>query len=253
MSAREVYINRVIPELQNVIKMQSWVICQDLFRQLHGQVNLSYVRLNQVVVPQLNIDARYTQTDFNILDIPVERFAIQAGAEKFIPELRATLLLESQYSKSYYFNFINDKHLRKNTIYVFESSIKISKNLPKNMKVIYDVKFIQNDILSSSTSRQGFGQLSGSFQVLWQKSKIGFARLHAERFRPQLSSSYSLLFLDAEILYKPAGKKYSCSIVGKNLLNHQYLKQMQISDYGSAEMMTRLLPGYLMLEWSYRF
>ncbi|MFN5334059.1 MAG: hypothetical protein ACK5BV_02575 [Bacteroidota bacterium] len=253
VSARELYVNSVIPELQNVIKMQSVILCQDLFRQLHGQVHLSYVRMNKVVASQLNIDARNTQTNFSVLDKPVERFVIQASAEKFIPKLRATFLLESHYSTSYYYNFINDKDIRKNTINLFESSIKISKNLPKNIKVVYDVKFIHNKVLSSSSSRQGFGQLSESFQVLWQKSKIGFARLITERYRPQLSSSYSIFFLDAEVLYKPVGHKFSFSVVGKNLLNYRYFKQVQISDYGSTEIMTRLLPGYVMIEYAYRF
>jgi hypothetical protein len=253
VSAREVCANRVMPDLQNVIKFQSMLICQDMFRQLHGQINLSYVRMNQSVVPDMSIDARRIQTKFSLLKTPLERSAVQASAEKFIPKLGATLALECHYSKSYYYNIINDKDLRKNTIHVLESSLKINKNLQKNLKVLYDFKFINNHIHTSIPSRHILGQISESLQVICQKSKKGFIRLIAERYRPQLSSTYSILFLDGELMYKPVGRKYSCSIVGKNLLNHQYIQQVQISDYGNTEMITRLMPAYLMLEWSYRF
>lgn len=253
VSARQLYTNNIMPDLQNVVKIQSMLICQDLFRQLHGQIDLSYVRMNQAVIPSMRIDIRNVQTNFSVLRNPVERYTIQASAEKFISNLQATLFLACNYSIYHYYNLINNKDLRDNALHVIEPSIKISKSLQKTINIVYDLKFVHNHIYSSVASQHTLAQITESFQIIWQKSKKGFVRLIAENYRPQLASSYAIVFLDAEILYKPAGKKFSCSIVGKNLLNHQYIKQVQISDYGSTEMMTRLLPGYLMLAWSYRF
>lgn len=253
VSVRQININQVSPDLQNIIGVQSRLIYQDLFRQLNGQIQLSYVQFDRMIVPQMRIDARNMLTYFLILEKPGRRYAVQASGEKYLSKLRSTFSFETNYSLSRYYNFINNDQIRNNAIHTFDISGKTSATLFKHMSMVYSVRLTTLRAFSSDASLQENIQVSDFFQVMWHKQKQFFIRIMAERLYPQWAASYSVFFLDAEILCKPVGRKYSFSLVGKNLLNEPHLKQVLLSDYASSILVTRLIPAYLMLEWSVRF
>jgi len=253
ISARQVYVNKMRPDLQHIFKAQSVFVAQNHFRQQHAQLNMGYVRSAPVLVPVMAIDERYMKTSFTIVKSPAVYYFIQSNAEKFIPKLRTTIAFNINYSLSNYFNLINNDNQRNNTMRLFETGSTIKAVLYKKVNLVYDFKWIHTSVYTTPSDRQNNQQGIQSLQIIWQNSQKGFIRIMAERIRPQSSSSYAVLFLDAEIQFKPEGHKYSFALVGKNLLNHSFFRQLQITDYGSTEMQTRLLPGYVMVLWTYRF
>ena len=249
VSARLIKLNEVSLELKKSKNFSLFYVANNIFKQYSLSTGIFYSENKGNYYSRLFIKEKLTQNENFFLPEINKFYSANFFFEKYINPLKGKFQIKNNYFIQQYKNIINNSSLRTNlmTGIIFEifyrSAFKGKINFENSIE-------LQTSQIKSTAGRTSYKSLNDKFKLKYRHSKTFSMVMSADYFVPNtFFRSDKYIFMDAEMKYFIT-KKYSFSIIAKNILNHKNINQISISDYYNSSTQTSLLPAYLLLKIS---
>ncbi len=252
ISNRIVKSNLANFSLQNSKSLSAFFYTQNIYKQQSITVNAIYSATKGNFYSDISVKENSIKYENFFLPEINKLFFINFMFEKYISSIKGKVQIKSNYYYNQYKNSVNNSTLRTNNINgvgieLFYRSVFNGKFNFEN-SIVY--RHTQTNSLSMSNK---LNSMNDKFRIKYKHSSNIYLLISADYYMPNNSNKkVSYLFLDAEVKYNN-GKKYTCSLSAKNILNYKTFDQYSINDFYSTTSKTSLLPGYVILKFSKGF
>ena len=217
-----------------------------------ANIFLLYSKNHDFFSTNTNIEQNYSQSQ-KILIKDREYLSLNSNIDRYLKFVSSNIKFTFGYSKSNYKNSVNSSDLREIKSNNYNYAIELRSGFSGFFNYHIGTKWMTNQIetvtKNSFTNNTAFLDLNFYFN-----NKLSFD-IQTERylFGNSNSQNNTYYFADFNAQFKPKNKKYTFTLVGKNLFNTKQFKEQTISDIGTTATEYRLLPRYILLKLQYRF
>jgi hypothetical protein len=215
------------------------------FRQFSIYLNHNY-RPNNYFSNTL-IDEKITINNSFIASLRTKDYNLNLAGEIYFHPLRTTFKFNGNYALSYSKNIINNSEIRdiKGAFLHLELTARIG--IKSKISLENNIFFLNNsfEVINNKTN---FQSISNQTKVIFRPTKEIKIFSIANIISPDLSQNNNYLFIESEMNYSPLNKKYSVSLIAKNLTNNMTFETRSISDFSSSTSSHNLIQRYLMLK-----
>ncbi len=226
----------------------------DLYKQFQLNANVSYQKSTGNYFTNFSITENTTQIEYFFLPQDNSIWNMNMRVSKYLPFLKSTIKLSSNYSISNLKNIVNNSALRniKSQFLSNEVFWKTAFNILVNLENAFTWQYS----VSKSENQQSFinTALQNNFKIIVKPSKKWFLILSCEYYLPEIDKkNKNFMFLDATLRYRPKSKKWEASLVLRNLTNEENFEQIQTSDISTTIFRNNLLRRYFLLNLTWNF
>lgn len=226
----------------------------DFFNLTQYSVSLSYnyrpnnYFYNTIINQNITISNRF------FADISNEDFGLSIFGETYIHPLRTTFQLNSNFNLSFSNNIINNsltREIRNEALFLnFVARRKFKEALSFENKI----SFLNNNvIIEKENIKNNFQSLTNQTKFIYKVNERFNANVIGNLVSPNLKEKNNYYFLESEINYTPKSKKFSYSLIGKNLTNNKIFQTTSVSDFSTSVSSHNLIERYIMLKITFGF
>jgi hypothetical protein len=223
----------------------------DLSKQFQINFGLNYTDNIGDFFSDITINQNNTQIEYFFLNEKFSNLNFNFMIDKYLPIIQSTVKLKTNYGISNYKNFINNSDLRDNKNYNFVGELFLGSAFDGKFNFQNTLKFNTRTTLNSENNSFSNKNYCNSFKLLYRPSKKWLADVIFDHFVTNQNIKYN--FFDFLIKYIPNDKRFTYSLVGKNLLNNQNFIEVQTSDYYTSINSSNIIPRTLLITCNYSF
>ncbi len=241
-------------ELQKATSYGLFYFKNDMYNQLQLNFNINYETTKGNFFTNSLINSNITSIQYFYLNQNNDNLSFSSSISKYLPLVKSTVKLISNFSVSRYKNIVNESGLRDNTGQFFKSDLFFKSAFKSFFNFENIFSYSKSTFKNEDSNRFINESINNVFKVMLKPTKVWYVMLSSDYLIPNLkNNSENYMFLDATIRYRPKNKNFDFSFSGKNLLNEKRFQQTQISDFSTNIFTTNILPIYFLFNVSYSF
>lgn len=216
-------------------------------------LNLNYSTQGNIISSRSSIEQNNSLSEAVFIQ-GGETYAGLFASSFYFRKMKSTVKFDAGYTVATSFNEVNNSGLRKNTYTSQRYNLEWKTNFrnPFNFHIGTDwaVSHVKSpDFTNSFTNGISFLDLYYTFS-----DNVDIKIINEHYYFGNLTKNQRHhLFMDAEILYKLKGDKYTVGLKANNIFNKQNFTTFYVSDIGYSRNSYRLMSRYLLLSVKYRF
>lgn len=220
------------------------------FKKLHINIKHNYKPNNYFYDSSIN--QNITVNNLFLASLSTKDYNLNLFGEIYFHPLKTTFQLNGNYMLFFNKNIINNSEIRDikgNALLLY---LTARAGLTTKITMENNISFEENKF--RVTGKLAILQnLSNKTKIVYSPNKeikiIGIASL----ISPNLKQDNNYIFLESGINYSPLNKKYSYSLISKNLTNNKYFETTNISDFSTSTSSHSLIERYIILKVYYSF
>ncbi len=215
---------------------------------------VSYSQNDNTYVADVEVNPNFTGITYFQLPVTLDNWFFKASAERYLGFIQTTLKLTSSYGISEFKNVVNQSNIRDGEFksYTGEIFAKTAFRIPVNFENFFT--YSATDFLIDNESSNTNNVIKNSFKTIFKLARGWLFTFSYDYFRPNTKSNEDFSFLDFELKFKPEKIKWvSGRLIGKNLLDNRFFRQVENSDFSSTIYQSNLIPKYFMLSLDLSF
>lgn len=241
-------------ELQNNQRYSLLYFNNNLYNQFQFNININYQKSSGHYFTNQHITKNTTQIEYFFLPQNKNTWNINTHISKYLPFIKSTLKLTSNYSTNNFINIVNNSDLRRNKNLFISNSffMKTAFEIPVN----FENTLTNQHLNSKGEDQPAFINRSwqNTFKVIIKPNKKWFLIVSSDYYLPNTKQSkQDFIFLDATLRHTPNSKKWEANLSLRNLTNEKNFEQVQTSDIATSIYRSNLLPRYFLLNFTWNF
>lgn len=181
-------------------------------------------------------------------NLSASHYRVQLSGETLINPLKTNFAVETYYNISNSRNIFNDSDIRDINAQMFSIEISLKKRIGKKNYIENKSTFNQT-VFDVSGFKNNLNNIRNYFRWTYNYTQELNMNTIFNLVNTDLSKSTAYYFIDSELTYKPKKKKYSFSLLGKNLYNHKNFQSYLVNDVALMTMSHNLIERYFMLRF----
>ena len=243
--------------LQKVEQLNLAYIYHEPFEFFRASVDIFIKRSFNTFLSNVTYDKNYTTTTFFRAPTNVLNNGINIGLDKFVPILKSSFKYSGSLALSNYKNIINNSAIRNNVSFsqTHELFMKTGFSLPFGFENNFSIN--RNKFITDNFSNNVLTGWNNNFKFLLRPNNQILLISTLNTFVPQTKQKNSFHFFDFELSFNPVtkskAKKIEYRLIGKNLLNTNFFKTTQNSDFAVVSYQSNLIGRFVMSSVLFRF
>ena len=250
LSNRNVQNNIVSFEYSKIKNYGLFYRISNLRNQLYLNLEINHSENTGSYFSDSEINTENTFTTNFYLNAKTKNTYLNFEIEKYFYDLKTNFILRGNFSKSDYFNIVNQNFIQNFQYYnfiefYFKTTFKSKLNFENRSKYVFNEN--KNYLLNN------YNFINANFlNVIYKINNNVRITYTNETYLPN-TSSQKYTFMDVSIRYLSRSKKTDFSIIAKNLTNLNSFEETSINEYSTATAGTNLLPRHILFNFTYSF
>lgn len=200
--------------------------------QFKGTISAGYTKNKNTITSQYLIDSNLDFTQYYRSNKPMETYNISTNFEKFFPFLSSRFNLKSSYLTSEYFNTINNYDITKVKTQSFYSELihQIALEIPLSIRNYFNYIYTESKSKISEKSTNHSFSMKNQLSYSFKKNSLVLSLIN-EYYKPDLSQTNDILFLNFSVNYSPKKSRFKYFLTLNNILNQEFNYSKYIQDY----------------------
>lgn len=241
-------------DLQNSRRYSLLYFNNSLYNQFQLNININYQKSSGHYFTNQDITENTTQIKYFFLPQNSSNWNMNTHISKYLPFIKSTFKLTSNYSTRNYINIVNNSDLRRNQSHFMSNSFfwKTAFEIPINFENTFSYRYSNSKGENQSAFINKAWQ--NTFKVIVKPNNKWFLIVSSDYYLPDTKQSkQNFLFLDATLRHKPKSKKWEANMSLRNLTNEKNFEQVQTSDIATSIYRSNLLPRYFLVKFTWNF
>ncbi|MFN7117961.1 MAG: carboxypeptidase regulatory-like domain-containing protein [Saprospiraceae bacterium] len=180
-------------------------------------------------------------------------FNITSNIDTYIKLISSNIKLDLGYSTSNFKNIVNNSEWRVVNTNNYHYGVELRSGFENGFNFHLGTKWTTSAIKAPSFNNTFTNNLT-FFDLFFSFSSHLDVQLQSERYYfGNLDNNNTYYFFDFDINYTIQPKRWTLSLIGKNLFNTNTFTSFSINDLGTAVTTYRLLPRFALLQIKYQF